>query len=294
MLQASDLPTNTHYQLATQARRSGALLLATQLYRQVIRLIDPDDTLALSQILGELGSVYLDFDQPQAAIPILESAREAACAARLPLREAECLTALGQAYRQTQQLSLSLTCLEQARSLFDDLESDAALARLWNQQGLTHYQLRAFAEAGEDYTQALSVVRAIADQPLQVEVLRNLGNLCAVNLGERERGIQYLEEALALLRAQEDPYTRTNATSIVRTLAELSCIKMQRKETIAEVFPLLVEAQRLVPLTLDPALTAYISYLMDAASLMLGKHTQQSPTTAAGETRDDDLAFWDE
>jgi hypothetical protein len=50
---------------------------------------------------------------------------------------------------------------------------------------------------------------------------RNLGNLCAVNLGERERGSQYLEEALALLRAQEDPYTRTNATAIVRTLADL-------------------------------------------------------------------------
>jgi hypothetical protein len=69
---------------------------------------------------------------------------------------------------------------------------------------------------------------------------------------------------------------------------------MQRKETIAEVFPLLVDAQRLVPLTLDPALTAYISYWMVAASLMLGKPSQQSPTTAAGKTRDDDLAFWEE
>jgi tetratricopeptide (TPR) repeat protein len=293
MLHAGDLPSNTLYQYAAQTRSSGYLLQAIRAYRQLVGLVDPDDALALAQVLWELGSACLDFDQPQTAIAVLERAREAAHAARLPLREAECLTGLGQACRQTQKLALSLSYCQQAHSLFSDLEPDAALARLWIQQGLTHAQAGTFAEARVDYTQALSVATTIIDQLLRVEALRYLGMLCAVDLGERERGIGYLEEALVLLRAREDLSTRTMAT-LVRTLAELSALKMQRKETIREVFDLLVEAQRLAPLTDDPALRAHISYLMDGATLMLGKYTHQSPTTAAGKTGDDDLAFYEE
>jgi len=294
MLHAGDLPTNTLYQYATQTRSSGYLWQAIRAYRELVGLVDPDDPLALAQVLWELGSACLDFDQPQTAIAVLERAREAAHAARLPVRETECLTGLGQACRQTQKLALSLSYCQQAHSLFSDLEPDAALARLWIQQGLTHAQSGAFAEAQVDYTQALSVAKTITDQLLQVEALRYLGNLCAVDLGERERGIGYLEEALVLLRAREELSTRTIATTVVRTLAELSNLKMQRKETIGEVFDLLVDAQRQAPLTGDPALTAHISYLMDAATLMLGKYTHQSPTTAADKTGDDDLAFYEE
>jgi tetratricopeptide (TPR) repeat protein len=291
---ASDLPANSLYQLASRSRRAGLLFAAIGYYRQLVRAIDPADQHALAQVLWELGTACLDFDHSQTAIAVLEHAREAAHAARLPVREAECLTGLGQACRQTQQLSRSLSYCQQAHSLFSDLEPDAALARLWIQQGLTHAQSGASAEAREDYTQAHSVATTIADQLLQVEALRYLGNLCAVDLGERERGIGYLEEALVLLRAREDLSTRTIAITVVRTLAELSGLKMQRKETIGEVFDLLVEAQGLAPQTGDPALTARISYLMDGATLMLGKYAHQSPTKAASKTGDDDLAFYEE
>jgi tetratricopeptide (TPR) repeat protein len=295
MLQASDLPTNTLYQLALQAWRSGSLLLAIETYRQLERLIDPADMPALAQVRWELGSACLEFDQPEAAIPVLRNAGGAARAAHLPQREAECLTALGQAFRQTLQPHVALTCFQQAHSLLHDLVgADDANARLWNQQGLAHQQLRAFVDAREDYTQALSAVATIADQLLRVEVLQNLGNLCAVDLGEREQGIGYLEEALALLHARNDPKTPPIATLLVRTLGELSVIKMQRTETIDGVSDLLVEAQHQAPLTGTPALTAYISYLMDAATLMMEKFTRQPPPSAASKTGDDEFAFYEE
>src|SRR5258708_5633321 len=137
MLRASDLSTNTLYQLASHARQSGSLYLAVQTYRQVVQLIDPTDMQALSQVLWELGSACLDFNQPKPAISVLKNARGAAHAAQLPLREAECLTALGQAYRQTQQPQLAFTCFQQAHPLFAVLDVDIAFGRLWNQQGQT-------------------------------------------------------------------------------------------------------------------------------------------------------------
>lgn len=294
MMRASDLPTNTLYQLASQAWRSGSLYLAIETYRQVVRLIDPADMLALSQVLWELGAACLDFDQPKPAISVLKNARGAAHVAQLPLREAECLTALGQAYRQTQRPRIALTCFQQAHPLLANLEVDAALGRLWNQQGLTHGHLKAYSSAREDYTQALSIARTVRDQQLEIEALRNMGKLSAGDLDEFDQGIEYLERALTILRAQEDPYTRKNATTLVQILAELSSIKMQRKETIADVFSLLVEAESMVRLSFDQALAARISYLMDAASLMHLKQTQQTIHPATKKTLDDDLAFWED
>jgi tetratricopeptide (TPR) repeat protein len=254
MLRSGDLSTNTLYQLAVQARHSGSLHQAILTYMQVVRLIDPADTLALSQVLWELGSACLDFHQPQPAISVLGNARKAAEAAHLPLREAECLTALGRAFRQTKQPQIALTCFQQA----------------------------------------LSIARTLGDQQLEVVVLQNLGDLCAADLGEVEQASNHLEAALTLLRSQKDPYTQKSAITTVRVLGMLCSAKIQRKETIGEVFPLLVEAENLVPLTHDPALVSHISYLMDTASTMHRKYTQQSQMTTMGSTVDDEFAWYEE
>ena len=282
MLQVSNLSTNPLYQLASESRRSGFLVMAIQVYRQLIPEIDSTNKLALSIVLLELGTACLDLDQPKPAISVLHNAQGVAHDALLPKREAECFTALGQAYRKTQQLPAAFRCFQQAHPLLAELEPDAAHVRLWNQQGITHNQCAAYASAYEDYVQALALARAIHNQQLEAEVLLNLGGLCVGNLEKREQGIAYLEAALAILRTRED--SRNNALTVAQILTLLASVKMQRQETMPEVSTLLTEAEQFAHLSLDQALIARVSYLMGAASLMQIKYKY-------GE---DELAFRDD
>jgi tetratricopeptide (TPR) repeat protein len=144
--------------------------------------------------------------------------------------EADCLSHLARAYRESGSLREALVCSQAAKEDYQDLGNAMGQATLEHEQGLVLKLMDRTESALERFVASLRICREIGDQQCMADNLTEIGQLFD-RAGKTQMAIQVIEEAL-----EHYEYLRSPRHGKVLALLETLYAKQQRlNEAIARL-----------------------------------------------------------
>ena len=188
---------------------------------------------------------------------------------------------LGEQYGIKGNYDAALAQFEPALATARELGDRAAEAQALSELGRVKGTWQAEYEPGQKYLdQAMEIAVELDDKPIQMFVLRQLGNL-GFGIGELEQSLEYLEQSLALAEELGDKESQANALNSLGLTASALGQYEEAKEWYSRGMTIAEELG-------DRTITAMITGNDGFASMMLGdqERSKQSALRAAQMARD--------
>ena len=191
-------------QIGFQCTQQGDLAGAMKLYRGTLMLAEEiDDRKRTSLLYTLIGNVYVDLDEPAAALD--NFLKSYAIAEELNHRPVllHALRGIGLVQYSIGDHTRALEYLFRFLSICRELGDKVSEANCYGSIGAVHYVLRNFPDALKYFTQALHLCRTTGDKVSEAGHIHRLGMLY-VELGDLATARQYYRDSLAISRATGD------------------------------------------------------------------------------------------
>lgn len=205
-----DLATTTSY-LGNVQYRMGNLIEAKARYQEALDIFGPDGSgRAYQGARVGLANVLTDLGETDAALAIYrdELAQAEASGDRAVATAAH--RNIGSLLRSQGDPAGALRHLLKAHEIQAEDGNTLELARIDNDLGLIHFDLRDLPRAAEYFQAARDSAAVVGNENEKGSALQNLG-LVYMEMGLYDRALANVEEALAAHRAQEDPGAERSA-----------------------------------------------------------------------------------
>lgn len=229
------------FMTANPERTDGAPLSALELLDKGAEMVDekfPDDPAIRAELKHKLAGIYVDYQMPDKARPLLEQALETRRRVLGPVHPdtAHVLHTLGVLAYKNGHYEDALERLEEVRRALEANPGDPTrLGHALNMLGMVHKRLGRFEEAIADYEAAIRIfgTEGGKQDPNLGRALNNLG-LVYYEMSRFEEAIARLEKALAIHEATAGP----DHPMVAGTLGNIADARRMNGETDGIVEPL--------------------------------------------------------
>ena len=142
--------------------------------------------------------------RPNELLEVFQGLHRSAVSARDQRAEYLALTGMGSCYRTLASYEEATSCLNSALGFFTSINDYERTAGILQELGLIHRVRGEYAEALENYQQALEISELRRDVPRSRAAIHNAMGIVYSSIGDYQNGLNCLHQSLALYRLAED------------------------------------------------------------------------------------------